>query len=370
MNQLPLDLQPIQPSYRLIPLTKGKSTKVSPHRFDYLNQWRWHATFNPLNSAHYAVRVATDENGKQHTVIMARVILNAPKGALADHINRDTLDNRDENLRLATPAQNAYNRPKRKDSKWPYRGVYQIRGRWCATIQAKGVSYFLGGFDTAEDARDAYIEAAHSCHEGYACFDASKAPTSVHDSLAVVGKRPKGMRKGPRPIRPDINQPDDPLTRHLALTRGFVAIIDAVEYEWASKYNWVGGFNKFTGLCYATRSDYTNKVKSTIWLHKEILGVGPGTIVDHINGNTLDCRRENLRIATRDENNRNHRVRKDSVSGIKGAVPSTCCKGRPWRSMIRANNKIYHLGYFATSEEANAAYRKAADELHGEFANY
>lgn len=97
-------------------------------------------------------------------------------------------------------------------------------------------------------------------------------------------------------------------------------------------------------------------------------GESPGEMtIDHINGNKSDNRIANLRLATNAENQRNkggHRTKADLPKGVfwnKG-------KGR-FHASIRLDTKLKHLGYFDTAEEAEAAYAKAAKEMHGEFMN-
>jgi len=104
------------------------------------------------------------------------------------------------------------------------------------------------------------------------------------------------------------------------------------------------------------------------WVY--VHGVMPPAEIDHINGVRTDNRLANLRLATRAENGRNGRARK-SKSGLKGAILDKGRLGRlrrPWVARITQNGKLLHLGYFATAEEAHAAYMKAARELYGEFA--
>lgn len=91
--------------------------------------------------------------------------------------------------------------------------------------------------------------------------------------------------------------------------------------------------------------------------------------VDHIDGNKLNNRIENLRSATTSQNQHNRTKYKNNTSGYKGVSFYGKNKYKCWGANIQVNGKQKHLGYFLTPEEAFAAYCKAALELHGEFAN-
>jgi phage-related protein len=88
--------------------------------------------------------------------------------------------------------------------------------------------------------------------------------------------------------------------------------------------------------------------------------------IDHINGDGLDNRIANLRLASSSENQRNIGLRANNTSGFKG-VHLHRESGR-WRAVIYINKRQVHLGAFPTPELAHMAYCKAAAELHGEFA--
>lgn len=89
--------------------------------------------------------------------------------------------------------------------------------------------------------------------------------------------------------------------------------------------------------------------------------------VDHIDGNGLNNRRDNLRVVSHRENMLNSRVNSKSKSGLKGAA--WYGKGGKWQARIRAGGKHIQLGIFDTPEEAHAAYCEAAAKYHGAFAN-
>lgn len=93
-------------------------------------------------------------------------------------------------------------------------------------------------------------------------------------------------------------------------------------------------------------------------------GEWPPVMIDHINGDTTDDKLSNLRLATQQQNNMNHRKRPDNVSGITGVHPMGPNK---WRAQIRIRNKPTYLGVYTVFEEAVMA-RRAAEILHfGEF---
>lgn len=88
--------------------------------------------------------------------------------------------------------------------------------------------------------------------------------------------------------------------------------------------------------------------------------------VDHINGNKLDNRIENLREANKYENNRNSKLRKDNISGYKGV--SFCPLTKKWRSRIVVFKKEILLGKYDLKEDAAIAYNKAATLYFKDFA--
>lgn len=153
---------------REIQLTRGYVAIVDDADFGWLSQWKWNA--RPANQADprwYAYRCAYDPTRKgPRTVAMHRVVLEAQRGQIVDHVNGDGLDNRRENLRICTASQSAANRCKHKADKrpgWgrgPYKGVYIAGRRWRAIITVSGTQTHLGYFAAAEDAALAYDAAA------------------------------------------------------------------------------------------------------------------------------------------------------------------------------------------------------------------
>lgn len=131
-------------------------TLVDADDYERLASFRWH-----LFGGGYAARAA----GNQGRVYMHREILGVsgldPLWHPVDHINHDPLDNRRSNLRLATKSENALNqRGAQKHSQSGIRGVFWHKGagRWTAQVRCQGRKYWLGLFDTAEEA-DAAVRA-------------------------------------------------------------------------------------------------------------------------------------------------------------------------------------------------------------------
>jgi hypothetical protein len=142
----------------------------------------------------------------------------------------------------------------------------------------------------------------------------------------------------------------------------------------SGKYTMVDADNAYLGerLCYAALGEDRPYVQTWIdgrdvQLHRIIMDAPAGYYVDHINGDVLDNRRRNLRLATCGQNSRNCRRSRNNTTGYKGVYYRP--KYGDYRAIVTCNRKRHHLGYFATPEEAARAYDKHALELHGAFAS-
>lgn len=85
---------------------------------------------------------------------LSRHIMSAPSGMIVDHINRNTLDNRRDNLRIVTSFENGQNRSLQSNNKTGYRGVFHRKdtGKWVAYVYRDRIKHHLGSFDTPEEA--------------------------------------------------------------------------------------------------------------------------------------------------------------------------------------------------------------------------
>ena len=101
-------------------------------------------------------------------------------------------------------------------------------------------------------------------------------------------------------------------------------------------------------------------------LHRFLMNPSDDMVVDHINHNKLDNRRENLRVCTAHQNSMNKSKYCNNTSGVTGVVWDKL--RNKWKAQICINSKMKHLGYYNTKEEAIEARRLAEIEYYGEFA--
>ena len=154
-----------------IPLTKGKVALLDDADADLVSSYKWHAL--PGRSTWYATTTIKVE-GKYKGLYMHRLIMGQPLGLEVDHIDRDGLNNRRDNLRLATHMQNQVNCRVRVDNTSGYRGVHWSKRakKWMAQTEHLGKSTHFGCFDNPIDAARAYdrgMRAIHGphCHSNF-----------------------------------------------------------------------------------------------------------------------------------------------------------------------------------------------------------
>lgn len=153
-------------------MTKGLTTTVDDADAPRVLRHEWHAS----ESAKGRVYARAWVDGRH--VYLHRFVARAPRGLLVDHANADTLDNRRENLRLATPSQNGANTRTPERIVTRYRGVSweARRGKWRARISIGGRDVYLGSFEHERDAAHAYDRTARSA---FGVFARLNFPDSV-----------------------------------------------------------------------------------------------------------------------------------------------------------------------------------------------
>ncbi|WP_216640209.1 HNH endonuclease [Achromobacter ruhlandii] len=133
--------------------------------------------------------------------------------------------------------------------------------------------------------------------------------------------------------------------------------LDAADLPLLGSYTWRVRRGGYVVRAYGGKS---------IFLHRLVLAAQAGQIVDHINGDKLDNRRQNLRLCTIAQNSQNQALRTTNTSGFKGVRRNTTA-GK-WEALIRYAGRRIYLGLFDDPRVAAHAYNRAAVELHGEFA--
>lgn len=159
------------------------------------------------------------------------------------------------------------------------------------------------------------------------------------------------------PLRITPPEPADPSVRHIALTKGKFAILDASDYDRLAPFRW---FAKETrGRFYAA----TTRSGRIVTMHRMIMRPPKAMLVDHIDGNSLNNRRSNLRICTPAQNRQNTRPRRKTSRFI-----GVSRRGKEFIARIKHKNKSIYLGTFSREEDAAHARDKKAEQLHPQFA--
>jgi len=159
--------------YKLIPLRgkhgDGKYAIVDVEDYEKLLKYPWRVATNGY------VVYGKMVSGKFKTFYMHRLILGCSEEDTVDHANQDKLDNRKKNIRVGTQAKNTFNTSGRLRRKGKYKGIIQQKsGRWYARINAYKETYYLGTYDTQEEAALAYDKAAKELHGEWACLNFPK----------------------------------------------------------------------------------------------------------------------------------------------------------------------------------------------------
>lgn len=159
-----------------IPLAHGKVAIVDDADYEWLMQWKWSAWTSRYHTTWYVKRDCYFPKGRRQRIYMHRLILDAAPGTTIDHIDCNGLNNTRSNLRFASHAENVRNRGVQSNNTSGYKGVTfdKQKERWVALIFCENVKYYLGQFDSVEDAAAAYDKAALELHGAFANTNASR----------------------------------------------------------------------------------------------------------------------------------------------------------------------------------------------------
>lgn len=150
-----------------IPLTQGQVALVDDEDFERVNAFNWCATWHEDIQSFYAI--GREGHGRSRkNIYMHRLIMQTPKGMVCDHINHDTLDNRENNLRNCTPSQSAMNRKTQSNNTTGFKTIYRHRKKYEMRIKVKGKIVFRKIFPTIEEAIEARDEAIKKYHGEFA----------------------------------------------------------------------------------------------------------------------------------------------------------------------------------------------------------
>lgn len=145
----------------------------------------------------------------------------------------------------------------------------------------------------------------------------------------------------------------------------FTILISTDDYEKCSKLKWNVQVIKYkdseTTYVYSS-----NNGKHTL-LHRFILGITDDDVGDHINGDTLNNKRDNLRRCSHKENCRNRGENRNS-SGYKGVLWNDHITTPKWMAYIKVDYKFKNLGYYDNIEDAINARKDAEEKYFGEYA--
>jgi hypothetical protein len=146
---------------------------------------------------------------------------------------------------------------------------------------------------------------------------------------------------------------------NVTISGKYTMLIDDDDLRWIQGKNIHVNSKGYAEVRWGGRKSPTSRL-----VHRMIMGEPNGIHIDHINGNPLDNRKSNLRLATRSQNMINSRVYESNTSGQRGVTRH----GSGWVARIQLQGKRKHLGYFQSFEEACSAYKDASTLLHGSFA--
>ena len=141
-----------------IKLTHDEYAIVDDDDYHRLNQYKWHLSYTG-----YAIRSITLTKGVRGKELIHRKVINATENQAVDHINKNRLDNRKSNLRIATQQQNTWNRSKTiKPTSSRFKGVcWRSHARkWQANIRISNRQVHLGYFAEESQAAKAYADKA------------------------------------------------------------------------------------------------------------------------------------------------------------------------------------------------------------------
>jgi hypothetical protein len=335
--------------------------------------------------------------------LLHRYIMSAKKhDPLIDHINNDKLDNRRENLRFSNKSQNGQNKLKKENTESKYIGVSKDKLRWVCKITYNGKQYNYSFYDEIHAAYY-YDKLAVKYHGPSAKINNVSRPENFYEPIKYERELPKGIYTLGKKFRvrfctdntiinvgtyPTLEEAikmlnetekeiisekeNDHYLKEIKRNNDGIAIIeiknihkkvikecliDDDNYHELIRYSWA--MNK--------KYVQTNIDGKVVKIHRLILNAKENEIVDHINHNPLDNRKNNIRIVDESINSHNKIKKLNSMSKFMGVTKIK--KTNKYCAKITKDGICYNLGYYILEAAAAEAYNKKAIELYGSFAN-
>lgn len=143
--------------------------------------------------------------------------------------------------------------------------------------------------------------------------------------------------------------------RQIPLSQGRDVLVDDEDFPLLNRFKWSYRAERNGAQGYAVRHWKVEGKDRLCYLHRQVLPPPEGCEVIFLNHDRLDCRRENLKVVTKEEARQHHRVRRDSKSGVKGVRETP----DGFTAVTYRNGHCYTLGTYPTPEQAQAAYESA-----------
>lgn len=194
-------------------------------------------------------------------------------------------------------------------------------------------------------------------------YDAGESMGALAQRFNLRLKHIHGLTNIRRPSRPKIFIPMADGSFKIPLTFGLAAIIDAEDLDLVIRFQWQTLHIKGAATSYAMTYDPSGEPKRPL-MHRMIMEPAQGVLIDHINGNGLDNRRRNLRMASVAQNAWNTKRRALPASGYRGVKPLA----EGYKGIIRVHGNDIATGVYDTAEAAARARDALALRHHGEFA--
>jgi hypothetical protein len=158
------------------------------------------------------------------------------------------------------------------------------------------------------------------------------------------------------------------MAKEIALTKGYVTLVDDEDYEWLICFNWHVVGNEGNTSAMTTFYNFEGRKQKGIAMHHMILHFPDCECIDHINRNTMDNRKSNLRPCTHIQNQYNKGLFKNNKTGYKGVRWDKVKKN--YIVSISCNSKPMRTKRYKDIIEAAKAYDRMALRYHKEFAYF